>query len=168
MVFGRRAAFGGPFARINELHKADLIKVTTGQGVFDYRVLDVRKAGDPIPAPPADGSSRLVLTTAAGAAFLPNGVVRVDADLVGAAVVGPERLLSFASLPDEEKVMASDARTLWALALWLQALILLSLAAVWAWHRWGRAQAWVVFLPPLMLVCLFATGEAVRLLPNLL
>ena len=168
VLFGRRAAYGGPFARIDELKKADLIQVTTGQGVFHYRVLGVRRQGDPIPPPPADGSSRLILTTAAGAAFLPNGVVRVDADLVGDAVVGPARLVSYASLPHEEKVMASDARTLWALALWLQALILLSLAAVWAWHRWGRAQAWVVFLPPLMLVCLFATGEATRLLPNLL
>jgi sortase A len=109
-----------------------------------------------------------VLTTAAGAPFLPNGVIRVDADLVGDAMVGPARLVSFDNLPREEKVMAGDGRTLWALALWLQALIVLSLAAVWAWHRWGRAQSWVVFLPPLMLVCLFATGEATRLLPNLL
>ena len=64
--------------------------------------------------------------------------------------------------------MAGDATTLWALALWLQALIALSLGVVWAWHRWGRAQAWVVFLPPMLLVGLSAAGEAARLLPNLL
>ena len=64
--------------------------------------------------------------------------------------------------------MAGDSRTLRTLALWLQALIVLTVGAVWAWHRWGRAQAWVVFLPPLLLVGLFASGEAIRLLPNLL
>ena len=64
--------------------------------------------------------------------------------------------------------MGADASTLWALAFWLQALIVLTLGAVWAWHRWGRAKAWVVFLPPLLLVGLAASGEAARLMPNLL
>ena len=64
--------------------------------------------------------------------------------------------------------MGSDPSTLWALALWLQALIGLSVGAVWGWHRWGRAQAWVVFLPPLLLVGLMTTSELTRLLPNLL
>ena len=65
-------------------------------------------------------------------------------------------------------MMAADTRTLWALALWLQALIVVVLGATWAWHRWGRARAWVVFLPLLLLVGLYTSGEAARLLPNLL
>jgi len=168
VVFGRRASFGAPFARVGELRKGDLIRVTTGQGVFQFRVLGVRNEGDPVPAPPAAGTSRLTLATAAGTRFLPSGVVRVDADLDGDAVVGPARVISTKALRAEERAMASDSRTLWVLALWMQALIVLSLAGVWAWHRWGRAHAWVVFLPPLMLVGLFASGEAARLLPNLL
>jgi len=44
----------------------------------------------------------------------------------------------------------------------------LSVGAVWAWHRWGHAQAWIVFLPPLLLVGLATSGEVARLLPNLL
>ena len=168
IVFGRRAAFGGPFDRIDELKKGAAIKVTTGQGVFDFTVLGVRREGTPVPVAPAAGAARLLLVTAAGTAFLPGGVLRVDADLNGTAVVGPPRVLSTNSLPQEEKVMAADSRTLWALALWLQALIGLSIGVVWAWHRWGRAQAWVVFLPPLLLVGLATSGEALRLLPNLL
>jgi len=39
---------------------------------------------------------------------------------------------------------------------------------VWAWYRWGRPQAWIVFLPPMLFVGLGAAGEIVRLLPNLL
>jgi sortase A len=169
IVFGRRAAFGGPFGRIDELAQGDIIKVTTGQGQFQYRVRGVRYAGDPLPPPPATGKARLVLVTAAGATFLPNGVVRVDADLFGDAVVGAPRLIADSTgLSPAEQLMAGDSRTLWVLAMWLQALIVLSVAAVFAWHRWGKGRAWVVFLPPLLLVGSFAAGEAARLLPNLM
>jgi sortase (surface protein transpeptidase) len=168
VVYGRRAAYGGPFGDITKLHTGDGLTVTTGQGVFKYRVLDVRFEGDPVPPPPAQGGARLVLATAAGTPFLPAGVVRVDADLVGVAVGGPARLMSETSLPHEETALAGDSRTLWALAFALQALIALSIGAVWAWHRWGRAQAWIVFLPVLLLVGLWASGEVARMLPNLL
>ena len=40
--------------------------------------------------------------------------------------------------------MASDTTTLWALALWMQALFVVTVAFVGAWHRWGRAKAWIV------------------------
>lgn len=168
IVFGRRAAFGGPFSDMSELKKDAIIRVTTGQGIFEFKVLGVRREGMPAPTAPAAGSGRLVLVTAAGRAFLPEGVVRVDADLVGQAAVGPARLITAAGLPANERVMAGDAGTLWVLAFWLQALIALSLAVVWSWHRWGRAQTWVVLLPPLLLVGLAASGEVARLLPNLL
>lgn len=168
IVFGRRAAFGGPFDRIAELSKGDSITVTTGQGEFHFTVLGVRHEGDPVPPALRRGSARLTLVTAAGRAFMPDGVLRVDADIDGEPVVGPSRLVSASTLPAQERTMATDTRTLWVLAFWLQALIVLSIGLVWAWHRWGRAQAWVVFLPPLLLVGLAASGEAARLLPNLL
>ena len=99
---------------------------------------------------------------------MPEGVIRVDAELAEGAVVGPARLYTAGALPAEDVLMAADTRTLWVLAFWLQALIALAVGAVWAWHRWGRAQAWVVFLPALLLVGLSASGEVARLLPNLL
>lgn len=167
VVLGRRSGFGGPFARINELEADDEIKVTTGQGEFVFRVLGVRAEGDPAPALPESGAGRLLLATAAGSPFLPDGVLRVDAELEGAAVVGAARVVTAAGLPANERMMAGDASTLWALALWIQAMIVLTLGAVWAWHRWGRAQAWIVFLPPLVLVGLSASGEVARLLPNM-
>lgn len=168
VVLGRRAAFGGPFSDIDELKKDAVIKVTTGQGVFNFRVVAKQGQGDSAPAPVAAGGARLLLVTAAGWPFMPDGVYRVFADLDGKAVVGPKPLVATSSLPSAENYMGTDARTLWALALWMQALIALSLGVVWAWHRWGRAQAWVVFFPPLILVGSLATGEVARLLPNLL
>ncbi len=168
IVMGRAAAFGGPFADIEQLEAGDEINVTTGQGEYEYVVIGVRREGDPVPAPVAAGSSRLVLATADGRPYLPEGVLRVDADLVGTAAVGPARAFSAATLPSSEQFMGTDTSTLWALALWIQVLIALSLGAVWAWHRWGHAQAWVVFLPPLLLVGLATSSQVARLLPNLL
>ncbi len=167
VIMGRRAAFGGSFERIGSLRAGDELNVTTGQGIFKYEVVGVRREGDPIPAVPA-GSARLTLVTAAGSPFVPNGVLRVDADLVGPPVVGVTPPFRAATLGARERAMGADTSTLWVLAFWLQALLLLSTGGIWAWHRWGHAQAWVVFLPPLLLVGLAASGEAVRLLPNLL
>ena len=168
VLFGRRASFGGPFASIASLQPGDTIRATTGQGVFEYTVIGVRLEGDPAPPVAAAGVGRLTLVTAGGQAFLPDGVIRVDAELKEGSVVGPARLYSASALPSYDRLMAADTRTLWVLAFWLQALIGLALAAVWAWHQWGRAQAWVVFLPALALVGLSASGEVARLLPNLL
>jgi sortase (surface protein transpeptidase) len=168
VIMGRQAAFGGPFGDVDRLEAGDEIIVTTGQGEFEYEVLGVRREGDPVPPPPEAGSSRLLLATADGRPYLPEGVLRVDADLVGEATGGPPRAFSTATLPDSEQFMGSDTSTLWALVLWIQLLIALTVGAVWAWHRWGRPQAWIVFLPPLLLVGLAASGQVARLLPNLL
>lgn len=167
ILMGRRATYGAPFADIGELVSGDLITVTTAQGVFEYRVIGVRREGDPLPPPLPSGSSRLVLATADGRALLPSGVLRVDADIVSVPQVGQPRLVTDRTLPDAEQLMGIDTTTLWVLVLWLQALLLVSVATVWAWHRWGRVQAWVAGVPPLAFVGLGAAGEIARLLPNL-
>lgn len=168
VIFGRRAAYGAPFAYINELQPGDAIIATTAQGTFEYVVQGVRREGDPL-LPRADGAARLTLLTATGPWFFPDDVVRVDADLApGLAVVGEARTISIGNLPERERAMARDTSSLWALALWLQALIALSVALVWSWGRWGRARTWIVFLAPSLFVTLGTAGEIVRLLPNLL
>lgn len=168
VLLGRRAAFGRPFARIHTLRPGDLVRVTTGQGEFDYRVRGVRREGDPVPAAPAAGEGRLLLATADGGPFVPAGVLRVDADLRTAGAAGAAPQFSSRTLPPPEQMMASDPGTLWALALWLQALIAVLLGGIWAWHRWSRAKAWLVFLPPVLITSLLVSGQAARLLPNLL
>lgn len=168
VLLGRRASFGGPFARIHRLATGAVIHVTTGQGKFEYRVTGVRRAGDATPQPLEAGAGRLLLATAAGRPFMPTGVLRVDADLASPTVPGTRVLSDSTTLPANEQMMATDPSTLWALAFWLQGLIVVALAATWSWHRWGRARTWLVFLAPLMLIGLSASGEAARLLPNLL
>jgi sortase A len=168
VVLGRRAAFGGPFGDLERLRAGDEIAVTTAQGRFVFRVLAVRRAGDPLPAPRPAGSSRLVLVTASGTPFLPNGIISVDADLDGTAVGGAARPFSAATLPDAERALSGDTSRLVVLLLWLQALFVCSLLFVVSWHRWGRAQTWLVIGPPLVVVALFVGDEVVRVLPNLM
>lgn len=169
ILYGRRAAYGAPFAHIANLEPGDMITASTGQGTFEYVVLGVRRTGDPRPPDLVAGGSRLTLATASGARFLPGPVLFVDADIVaGTAVVGEPRSIPTSALPGEEAAMAGDTRTLGALLLWLQALIVVSVGAVWSWNRWGRERTWMVFLPPVLFVALGASGEVVRLLPNLM
>ncbi|MGV9648832.1 hypothetical protein [Streptomyces sp. NPDC003554] len=52
--------------------------------------------------------------------------------------------------------------------MWLQALLLVSVAAVWAWHRWGRHQTWIVFAPLVAVLGLQVATRTTELLPNLL
>jgi hypothetical protein len=71
-------------------------------------------------------------------------------------------------VPAAEQPLGTDPSTAWALVLWLEALVALSVGAVWSWMRWGHAQSWVVFLPLVLLATLAASGQLLRLLPNLL
>lgn len=168
VVLGRRAAFGGPFSSLDQLRSGDEVSVTTAQGRFEFRVVSVRRAGDPLPPPRAAGAARLVLVTASGTPYLPDGIVSVDADLDGAAVGGAARPFSASSLPDSERALSGDTSRLVVLLLWLQALFVASLLFVVSWHRWGRAQTWLVLGPPVVVVALFVGDEIVRLLPNLM
>jgi len=165
VIFGRAAAYGGPFGGIHGLRKGDMIRVTTGMGVSTFTVVDVRRAGDPVPAA-ADSGAMLTLVTATGVPFLPSGVVRVDADLTGEAKAAVTPAVSAVSR--SELALGTDTSTLWVLAFLLQGLILASVGAVWSWRRWGRAQTWIVFFPLFALLGYFASDQFVRLLPNLM
>lgn len=169
VIMGRAAAFGGPFAHIQELAPGDRFSVRTGQGNQIFQVIGVRYAGDPSPALPAAGQSRLILQTARGAAFNPTGIARVDAQLV-ASIAKPAgaRQTTFAALPAEDQPMASDPSTVWALVFALQFLVIVELAAVWAFRRIGAQKTWVVFVPLTALAGLYVANQLTILLPNLL
>jgi hypothetical protein len=168
---GRQASYGGPFKHIHQLRLGAKITVTVGFGtnVDTFKVIDIRQAGDPRPPLLASGASRLTLVTAAGTPFMPGGLLYVDADLVSAVQPASTQVISSPSeLLRSESANANDTSSVWALVLWLQALILVVVGAIWAWHRWGRHQTWIVFLPLTALVGYYVADQVTRLLPNLL
>ncbi|MFJ6196613.1 sortase [Micromonospora sp. NPDC092111] len=168
VLLGRRAAYGGPFGRLDLLSTDDVITVTTGQGRHTYRVQAVRRTGDQVPPPLGPGAGRLTLITADGQPFLPADLLRVDAELVSPAQpVGP-RPLTAAALPRADQPMATDPAAWTPLLLWSQALLAAVLGFAWLRARWGRWQSWVVGVPVLAALGITVADQVSRLLPNLL
>lgn len=168
VIMGRASAYGGPFGNIQDLQPKDTFTITTGQGEHVFEVMGLRYAGDPSPPAIRAGQSRVVLETARGLPYAPSGVVRVDAQLVGEAVPNGIRQTNFATLPPEDRSLATDTTTVWALVFALQVLIVAEIGLLWAVRRIGPRQAWAVFLPIVLLTGLVITDQVMRLLPNLL
>ncbi|MFZ8757100.1 sortase [Microbacterium sp. HMH0099] len=167
-LLARSAAFGGPFSGIQSLSPGDAISVRTGQGLQEFEVVGVRYAGDPTLPNLRPGESRLVLMTSRGAPYVPTGVAYVDARLVGDAQARGARVTSTAALPPEQRPMATDTTTAWALVFALQFLIAAEIAAVWAFRRFGAQRTWIVFVPVLLLAGFLVAHQLTLLLPNLL
>lgn len=168
VVMGRQGVAGGPFAHLGDLRRGDEIRTVTGQGEATYRVTDVRRTGDALPAPLAAGGGRLTLVSASGTRYLPDDVVRVDADLVTPAFLTPVTVTRTAELAPAERAFAGDP-TAWpwlVVALGALALAAVAVAVLRSW--WGRWQTWVVGTPVLLLLGLLAGQQVLVLLPNLL
>jgi LPXTG-site transpeptidase (sortase) family protein len=167
VILGRVSAYGGPFKRLHELRVGAKINVTTGQGTSTFTVIRLRGAGDPAPPPLAANQGRLVLVTATGTAFVPSGVLRVDADLE-TKTMGTPTHTGLTTVPASEQPLGNDMSTAWALVLWLQVLVFGAIGIVWSWVRWGHYQTWIVFVPFSALVAFCAADEFMKVLPNLL
>jgi sortase A len=168
VIYGRQAAFGAPFGQLEILQPGMTIVATTGQGPAEYRVIGVRRPGDPLPPVLEPGQGRLTLVTAMGPRFMPTDLLRVDAELVTPAQPAPPRVITAASLDPAEQAMAGDPAGLVPLLLWLQLLLVVAVATVWLVIRWGKWQAWLVAAPIVFFAGVMASMAALRLLPNLL
>lgn len=167
VLMGRSAAYGGVFKHLDRLEKGDEFKVTTGQGVATYRVIGARTGKTQLPVlGPEDG--RLTLITASGGAFQPGGVLRVDAELVSKSYPRPAVVLGVGAIPHDEQALAGDRSGLFALSWLLELLVILAVAVVWAWLRWSRLAAWIVFAPVIVVVALAAADRVCSMLPNLI
>ena len=166
-IFGRRTAYGGPFARLSSLNPGQIFTVTTGQGVSRYRVIDVRRVGDVVPQlNPTTG--RLVLATADGPPFAPTGVLRVDADTITPAKPAPTMVVSSSDIGSGELLFGTESVAWVPLVLWGQGLVLAAAGTAWLGSRWGRWQTWTVAVPVLGYFGLGVADQLVRLLPNLM
>ncbi|MEV7418855.1 class E sortase [Streptomyces sp. NPDC089919] len=168
VVMGRQWGYGSPFHALDKLRPGLEIQVTTGQGKHLYRISGLRRAGDPVPAPLAEGKGRLTLLTATGSPYTPSGVLRVDADLVSPVQPSPARPLPPGSVTAAERPLGSDDTAWLPLVLWSQLLLAGAAGTVWARRRWGRWQSWTVGVPVLAAVGTGVAEAAARLLPNLL
>ncbi|MCG2620351.1 sortase [Arthrobacter sp. I2-34] len=168
VLMGRSGAYGGVFRNLDKLAPGSRFNVVTGQGTAEYEVIGLRRAGDIAPPALAADEGRLTLTTAAGVPYLPDDVLRADAKLVSKPFARAGQAFAPGSLPEAERALGQDTGNLSTTALTLQLLILSVAAGLWAWFRWGKREAWLVFLPVLAAVSVAAGTQFNYLLPNLL
>jgi sortase A len=169
-ILGRSVTFGGPFGRIGKLAKGNAITITTGQGVVHYYVTDVRRPGDPLPSLLSAGEGRLTLVTVAGSGWrsgwAPTQTIYVDASLQGQGTAAPAgRPIQ---VPQGQAVMDGEPSALVPLVLWLEAFLIVVVAATWARTHWGTWQVWLAGAPVLLAVLWVVTETSDKLLPNLL
>ncbi len=167
ILMGRRMAYGGPFSQLGDLNTGDTIDMITGQGPAQFRVIGVRRVGNPIPGVAA-GGSRLTLMTSTGNRFAPKDVLRVDADLTGTAFAAATPFYTAATLPADERPMAKEPGALRNVVGWGVLLLAGAIACVWLRARWGRWQSWLISVPTLSFLGITVADHASRLLPNLL
>lgn len=167
VILGRESAYGGPFGGLASLAPGDSIKVVTGQTVASYRVIDLRRAGDPVPDPVPAGGGRMILVTADGAPLVPTGTLYVDADETSKPQPSPGAVLASYLMPTE-KAMATDPAAWLPIVLWGQVLVLVAVTLSWLWSAWGKWQTWLVAVPVVGFIVLSVADQATRLLPNLM
>lgn len=165
VIYGRGLTFGAPFRSLPKLTAGTSFELVTGQGKFSYRVLGVRRAGDPLPEPPAQGTSRLTLVTAEGQ-LLPTATVYVDADLAdGQAQPDPGQRV--ARVPDSQQAFGVDLSGVLTLVLWLEALIVVVAGIVWFRTRIGRWESYLIGAPIVLALVWRVFEQVAGMLPNL-
>ena len=167
MLIGRSTTTGAPFGRIDAFRRGDTITITTGQGRFVFRVVDVRRAGSHVPAIPPSGSLTTFVTSS-GSGLLGNilhgHLIYVDAALQGTAVATPShapRTISQAEIQGH-----GDAGSLGWVALWFVALIATVLGSAWLIARWGWRRSWIILAPVALAVLWGLSDEMLQLVPN--
>ncbi|HEY2505948.1 MAG TPA: class E sortase [Streptosporangiaceae bacterium] len=169
-IYGRSAMYGAPFGRVHALVPGVMIKVTTEQGVFGYRVIDVRGPGNPVPSAAQFGKSSLTFVTSAGSGWrsgwAPNYVIYADATLASGKVVSTPSGRPNA-IPAADKPLATDTDQLVLLPYFVLAAVLLCAGLAWAATRWTMRQLWIVGVPAAVAVLWIATNSAMLLMPNL-
>jgi sortase A len=170
IIDGRQALFGGPFRHLSALRPGDVLQVTTGAGIFEYRVMDLRYPGDRYPAQLLPGQGRLTLVTVTNAGWsggaLRSEFLYVDTALISKAVASP--IGQPTQIPKNQMLMQGDPSVLFVLVLWLQLLVIVVLTLVWVSTRWAGWQTWLAGAPVVMAILWITSETAFQLLPNLL
>lgn len=159
-IYGRRATFGGPFAKLPQLQPGDRIVTVTGQGAANYTV----RAVSDRPILNDSSPNRLVLVTA-DSKLLPRHFIEIDAGLTTSAHPDPGNRPATTAA---ETALSVDVDALLLTMMWGLALALVSGAAALAWVRFGPWAAYLGAAPVLIAILWNLYENLSALLPNLL
>jgi sortase A len=159
-IFGRRATFGGPFARLDQLRPGAFVETITGQGEATYTVEAVGNSKERI----VDSAPNRLLLFTASSPVVPSYYVEVDAHLTTAPRPSPG-VVHEINAPEE--VLAGDTGALVLTWTWALALILVSAVGTLAATRWSPWAAYLVIVPVALAVLWNLYQNLAALLPNL-
>ncbi len=160
VIFGRRATFGAPFARLGLLVPGDKITTITQQGTSVYKVVAVGDSQHPV----RDSSlNRLALLTASSSA-VPAYYLEVDADLTSTVHNGP---VAMPAIGPSERALAGDSGALVGTMIWGFALALVAVGGAWAAARWSVWPVYLTLTPVVLAVVWNLYENCAALLPNL-
>jgi sortase A len=162
VIVGRRATYGGPFRHLGALHPGNVIDVTTGQGRAHYVVETVRRFGS------SNGDflnqqavPTLTLVTSDPVLF-PTRRLVVTAKLTTTPFPATDHPKKFGA---NDLGLDGDAHGAVNLALWLEAMLVCSLAGVWMLRRWSLAAAYPIVVAVLLAVSWCVFDSAAVLFP---
>lgn len=161
VLYGRRATFGAPFARVPQLQPGDKILVTTGQGTAIYKVKLTGDSRSRILINPA--TNQLMLLTA-DSAIVPSHYIEVDANLISKPQPNPQ---GRPGVSPAEIALGNDPNALLLAMAWGLALVLVSAAGTIAAVRWAKWPAYIVFVPIALAVIVNLYQNLAALLPNI-
>jgi sortase A len=161
VLYGRRATFGAPFAKVPELKSGDRIKVTTGQGTATYVV---RVVGDSSGRILIDGAPNQLVLMTADSNLMPSHYIEVEANLVSTPQTNAGGL---PGVTNTETALANDPTSLILTMAWGLALVVVAAAGTVAASRWARWPAYMVAIPIALAVVWNLYQSIAALLPNL-
>jgi sortase A len=161
VLYGRRATFGAPFAKVPQLRSGDRIKVTTGQGTASYVV---RVIGDSSGRILIDGAPNQLVLMTADSNLMPSHYIEVEANLVSTPQTNAGGL---PGVTNTETALANDPTSLILTMAWGLALVVVAAAGTVAASRWARWPAYVVAIPIALAVVWNLYQSIAALLPNL-
>jgi sortase A len=158
-IYGRRATFGAPFARLGQLRPGDLIRAITGQGVATYKVAALGGSSRLV----RDSSANRLILLTAGSPVVPTYYSYADADLTSVVKPEPGGLPAIFS---DETALSGDSTALVMTLLWGLALAGVSVAATVAAARWATWPTYLAAAPVVLIVLWNLYQSLAALLPN--
>jgi sortase A len=164
VIAGRRSTFGAPFAAIGSLKPGQHIKVVDGYGTYDYTVTKVVNAeGGRHDVVTETKGNQLTLVTATSG-FFPHGRLAVIATMIGKPLEGASE--PHFDVAANELGLASDPVSALLAVFWILLFFVLLTLTAWLLRHWDQpVVVYVLAVPVLLLVALFACESIVGYLP---
>jgi sortase A len=160
VIFGRRATFGAPFARLGDLRSGDRIYTITQQGKSTYKVVAIGDSQHPVQD---TNLNRLALLTASSA-DVPAYYLEIDADLTSRVNNG---YVNLPPIGPSEQAMAGDPNALVLTMVWGLALVLVGVGGAVGAARWNAWPVYLVLAPAVLAVVWNLYENLAAVLPNL-